>query len=156
MKRPDAVAYVVARPRDRVPPGRGSVHRSRQTRHRTSRADLLETLTNATLAGLTPRIVRRGATEQQELRQLAGPLTQVSIQSGGRPCAQSRVWHPPRGVQVTVNPQLPVLDFRHIGPAVGSRFPNVLLPDQTGRMVDLHAERGGRPALVVVYRSARW
>jgi peroxiredoxin len=54
------------------------------------------------------------------------------------------------------DPQLPVLDFSRIGPAVGSRFPDVRLPDQTGRIVDLHAERGGRRALVVVYRSAGW
>lgn len=54
------------------------------------------------------------------------------------------------------DPQLPVLDFSRIGPAVGSRFPDVRLPDQTGRTVDLHAERAGRRALVVVYRSAGW
>jgi peroxiredoxin len=57
---------------------------------------------------------------------------------------------------MTVTPQLPVLDFSTIGPNVGSRFPDIRLPDQTGRMVDLHAERGGRRALVVFYRSARW
>jgi peroxiredoxin len=54
------------------------------------------------------------------------------------------------------NPQLPVLDFDQIGPAVGSRFPDVRLPDQTGRVLDLHEARAGRPALVVVYRSAGW
>ncbi len=57
---------------------------------------------------------------------------------------------------MTVTPQLPVLDFSHIGPAVGSHFPDVRLPDQTGRLIDLHTERRGRRALVVVYRSARW
>jgi peroxiredoxin len=57
---------------------------------------------------------------------------------------------------MTITPQLPALDFSRIGPAVGSRFPDVSLPDQTGRLVDLHAERGHRRALVVVYRSARW
>jgi peroxiredoxin len=54
------------------------------------------------------------------------------------------------------DPQLPVLDFSRIGPAAGSRFPDVRLPDQTGRTVDLHAQRAGRRALVVVYRSAGW
>jgi peroxiredoxin len=49
-----------------------------------------------------------------------------------------------------------VLDFQRIGPEVGSRFPDLRLPDQTGRLVDLHAERADRSALVVVYRSARW
>jgi hypothetical protein len=51
---------------------------------------------------------------------------------------------------------LPVLDFARIGPPVGSRFPDLRLPDQTGRIIDLDAERAGRRALVVVYRSARW
>ncbi len=51
---------------------------------------------------------------------------------------------------------LPVLDFATIGPRVGTRFPDLQLPDQTARLVDLHAERDGRRALVVVYRSARW
>ena len=57
---------------------------------------------------------------------------------------------------MTVSPQLPVLDFSAIGPRVGSRFPDVRLPDQTGRVLDLQAERGNRRALVVFYRSARW
>jgi hypothetical protein len=51
---------------------------------------------------------------------------------------------------------LPSLDFASIGPRVGSRFPDLRLPDQYGRLIDLHAERAGRRALVVVYRSARW
>jgi peroxiredoxin len=57
---------------------------------------------------------------------------------------------------MTVGPQLPVVDFNHIGPSTGSRFPDVRLPDQTGRLVDLQAVRGDRRALVVIYRSARW
>ena len=57
---------------------------------------------------------------------------------------------------MTVTPQLPVLDFSRIGPSVGSRLSDVRLPDQTGRLVDLHAKRGDRRALVVFYRSARW
>ena len=57
---------------------------------------------------------------------------------------------------MTINQQLPELDFNVIGPNVGSRFPDIRLPDQTGRVVDLHAERGNRRALVVFYRSASW
>jgi hypothetical protein len=57
---------------------------------------------------------------------------------------------------MTFAPQLPVVDFSHIGPSVGSPFPDVRLADQTGRVVDLHTERGDRRALVVVNRSARW
>jgi peroxiredoxin len=53
-------------------------------------------------------------------------------------------------------PPLPVLDFSTIGPRIGERFPDLKLPDQTGRLLDLHAERGARRALIVVYRSARW
>ena len=54
------------------------------------------------------------------------------------------------------SPALPALDFARIGPVLGTRFPDVRLPDQTGRLVDLHAARGDRQALVVFYRSARW
>ncbi|HEY8648958.1 MAG TPA: hypothetical protein VIM50_06225 [Candidatus Limnocylindria bacterium] len=43
-----------------------------------------------------------------------------------------------------------------LAPQVGERFPDVILPDQGGRAVDLHAARGTRKALVVFYRSARW
>ena len=51
---------------------------------------------------------------------------------------------------------MPRLDFERIGPAMGERFPDIVLPDQHGEMVDLHETRQGRPALVVFYRSARW
>jgi hypothetical protein len=53
-------------------------------------------------------------------------------------------------------PSLPQLDFTNIGPGVGSRFPDIRLPDQTGAIVDLHEVRADRPALVVLFRSARW
>ena len=51
---------------------------------------------------------------------------------------------------------LPHRDFQRIGPIEGERFPDVCLPDQTGALTDLHQARGGRPALVVFYRSAEW
>ena len=51
---------------------------------------------------------------------------------------------------------LPPRDFTRIGPTEGQPFPNITLPDQTGRMVDLHGARAGRRALVVFYRSADW
>ena len=54
------------------------------------------------------------------------------------------------------HPQLPTIDFTRVGPAVGTRFPDLRLRDQTGALVDLHAARRGRRALVVFYRSARW
>ena len=53
-------------------------------------------------------------------------------------------------------PPLPALDFDAIGPRVGQRFPDLVLPDQSGTPVDLHAVRGGRAALVLFYRSASW
>jgi peroxiredoxin len=56
----------------------------------------------------------------------------------------------------TQPPSLPVLDFTSIGPRVGERFPDVRLPDQSGALIDLHADRAGRRALVVFYRSADW
>ena len=48
------------------------------------------------------------------------------------------------------------IDFSTIGPAVGERFPEVVLPDQSGQTVSLHQVRGGRRALVVFHRSAAW
>ncbi len=51
---------------------------------------------------------------------------------------------------------LPEVDFSTIGPAVGTRFPDVSLPDQRDRLVDLHDHRAGRKALVVFHRSADW
>ncbi|MBI3979129.1 MAG: hypothetical protein HY331_13170 [Chloroflexi bacterium] len=57
---------------------------------------------------------------------------------------------------ITERPPMPALDFTRIGPAVGSRFPDVVLPDQHGRPIDLHAVRGGRRAVVVFHRSASW
>jgi peroxiredoxin len=52
--------------------------------------------------------------------------------------------------------RFPSTDFSTVGPPVGERFPNVVLPDQHGNLVDLHEVRGNRPALIVFYRSARW
>jgi peroxiredoxin len=51
---------------------------------------------------------------------------------------------------------LPPRDFARIGPNEGERFPDIRLPDQTGTVVDLHAARGSRKALVVFHRSADW
>ena len=48
------------------------------------------------------------------------------------------------------------LDYRDRGPNVGEAFPDVRLPDQSGEIVDLHSRRGGRPAIVVLHRSAVW
>ena len=48
------------------------------------------------------------------------------------------------------------IDFTRIGPAVGERFPDVILPNQNGRQVNLHQARNGPRALVVFHRSAGW
>ncbi len=53
-------------------------------------------------------------------------------------------------------PQSPAIDFTRVGPPIGARFPDLHLPDQSGTTVDLHAARGGRRALIVFHRSARW
>jgi hypothetical protein len=52
--------------------------------------------------------------------------------------------------------RLPEIDFAEIGPRVGERFPDVVLPDHLGRAIDLHQVRAGRRALVVFFRSAGW
>ncbi len=49
-----------------------------------------------------------------------------------------------------------VSDFNHMGPRVGEGFPDVVLPDQQGRPVDLHKTLGERKGLVIFYRSASW
>ena len=42
------------------------------------------------------------------------------------------------------------------GPAPGERLPEFTLANQHGEPVDFHADRGGRGAIVVFYRSAVW
>lgn len=51
---------------------------------------------------------------------------------------------------------MPQVDFRHVGPQIGEPFPQIILPDQHGATVDLHAARQGRKAMVIFYRSASW
>ena len=53
-------------------------------------------------------------------------------------------------------PTPPIIDFSRVGPQVGDVFPDVVLPDQQGRAINLHAARGGGKALVVFHRSASW
>jgi peroxiredoxin len=48
------------------------------------------------------------------------------------------------------------IDFTRIGPVVGKRFPDIVLPDQHGQYVNLHQARNGRRAVVVFHRSAGW
>jgi peroxiredoxin len=54
------------------------------------------------------------------------------------------------------SPPLPYVDFSKVGPQIGERFPDIVLPDQHGTVTDLHSARRGRNALVVFYRSASW
>ncbi len=42
------------------------------------------------------------------------------------------------------------------GPAIGERLPEFSLPNQEGRIVDFHADRGDSKSVVVFYRSAVW
>lgn len=42
------------------------------------------------------------------------------------------------------------------GPEVGERLPTIAAPDQTGQLVDIETDRGGRRAAVVIHRSAVW
>lgn len=51
---------------------------------------------------------------------------------------------------------IPTVDFSAVGPTIGKRFPDVVLPDQSGSPIDLHGHRAGRKALVVFHRSADW
>lgn len=58
--------------------------------------------------------------------------------------------------EASIAAQLPDLDFTRIGPAVGERFPDIRLADQSGEVVGLHDYRDGHRLLFVVYRSAEW
>lgn len=42
------------------------------------------------------------------------------------------------------------------GPEPGERLPDFTLPDQHGRPITFHADRGSSPAVLVFYRSAVW
>jgi hypothetical protein len=42
------------------------------------------------------------------------------------------------------------------GPETGERLPTFSLPNQEGRLVDYHADRGDSKSIVVFYRSAVW
>ena len=55
----------------------------------------------------------------------------------------------------TSNRRIPRGDFP-TGPDLGQRLPDIVATDQSGRTVDVHADRGGQPAVVVFYRSAVW
>lgn len=46
------------------------------------------------------------------------------------------------------------MNFDDIGPRVGTRFPDLVLPDQNGELVDISDRDGG--AIVLFYRSADW
>ena len=48
------------------------------------------------------------------------------------------------------------VDFSGVGPAIGERFPDFELPDQTGDIIDFHQYRAGRPAMLNFHRSADW
>ena len=55
-----------------------------------------------------------------------------------------------------LTPSPMTVDFETVGPRLGTRFPNISLPDQTGRLVDLQADRESDRAVVVFHRSAGW
>ena len=42
------------------------------------------------------------------------------------------------------------------GPEVGDTTPSIVLPDQTGAVVDVHTDLGKSGAVVVFHRSAYW
>ncbi len=42
------------------------------------------------------------------------------------------------------------------GLAIGELFPDFTLPDQSGTPVNFTAARGGKRAMIIVYRSAAW
>lgn len=47
-------------------------------------------------------------------------------------------------------------DGHSTGPEVGEKLPDFTLPDQDGKEVSFHADRGKSPAVLVFFRSAVW
>ncbi len=73
---------------------------------------------------------------------------------------ESGLWEDEYGLLGPAKPgvgprQDPLGDFP-TGPALGERLPDIVAPSHRGQPVDVHADRGGRPAVVVFYRSAVW
>jgi len=52
--------------------------------------------------------------------------------------------------------RFPASDDFPTGPAVGERLPDFVLPDQHGELIDFHAHRNGRRAVVMFQRSVVW
>jgi len=50
----------------------------------------------------------------------------------------------------------PATDEYPTGPAVGERLPEFSLPNQAGRIIDFHQDRGNSKAIVVFHRSVVW
>jgi hypothetical protein len=50
----------------------------------------------------------------------------------------------------------PASDEFPTGPEIGERLPTFSLPNQHGRTVDFHTDRGNSKSIVVFYRSAVW
>jgi peroxiredoxin len=51
---------------------------------------------------------------------------------------------------------LPAVPTFPTGPAIGDVFPDFTLPGQDGQPVMFSPARGGKRAMVVVFRSAAW
>jgi hypothetical protein len=79
----------------------------------------------------------------------------TSYQSIGQYCCPSQMFSAKGGGYMAAVTDFGI-DFSSIGPAVGARFPDVVLPDQYGKTLHLHQARAGRRALIVFYRSAAW
>lgn len=55
-----------------------------------------------------------------------------------------------------VGPRSDPRDAFSTGPAVGDAFPDIVAPNQSGAVVDLHGDRGTGPAVVVFSRATLW
>ena len=51
--------------------------------------------------------------------------------------------------------RIPLGDYP-TGPEVGTHLPDLEAIDQLGKKIDLHKHRDGKPAVLVIYRSAVW
>ena len=84
----------------------------------------------------------------------------IEMETTATQAADGRGWVDHLGFQGPLKPgsggrRDPKGDFP-TGPAVGEVLPSIVARDDRGRTVDVHADRAGRPAVVLFYRSAVW
>lgn len=87
-------------------------------------------------------------------------MTDIEMETFGTEAENGRGWVDHLGFQGPLKPGTggrrdPKGGFP-TGPDIGQRLPDIVAHDDQGRLVDVHTDRAGRPAVVLFYRSAVW